>query len=107
MLRTPSWTCLPSSECFNSVSRVTSFILLSCHSFVRRNIGSERTDLFKAAALRGVRSLFPPQHNPYHAAFGANARDVRTFDRYSWTPSFLFPHPFKVRDPTWANVLSQ
>eukprot|EP00604_Paraphysomonas_vestita_P003357 CAMPEP_0174818958 /NCGR_PEP_ID=MMETSP1107-20130205/1920_1 /TAXON_ID=36770 /ORGANISM="Paraphysomonas vestita, Strain GFlagA" /LENGTH=1171 /DNA_ID=CAMNT_0016031619 /DNA_START=297 /DNA_END=3809 /DNA_ORIENTATION=- len=46
-----------------------------------QTISSERTDLFKAAALRGVRSLFPPQHNPYHAAFGANARDVRAFDR--------------------------
>mmetsp|Transcript_20209 Transcript_20209/g.29016 ORF Transcript_20209/g.29016 Transcript_20209/m.29016 type:complete len:1153 (+) Transcript_20209:94-3552(+) len=43
--------------------------------------GAERTDLFKAAALRGVRSLFPSQHNPYHAAFGAHARDVLAFDR--------------------------
>lgn len=43
--------------------------------------GMARSDLFKAAALRGVRSLFPSQHNPYHAAFGAHARDVRAFER--------------------------
>jgi hypothetical protein len=83
------------------------FFLTSLVRTLCRTIGSERTDLFKAAALRGVKSLFPPQvrvfsdlllillqHNPYHAAFGANARDVRTFDRYSYfcPHSVLSPH---------------
>ena len=48
-----------------------------------QTFGRERTDLYKAAALRGVRTLFAAggQHNPYHAAFGAHEKDVRAFDR--------------------------
>ncbi len=47
-----------------------------------QTFGAERTDLYKAAALRGVRTLFVTgQHNPYHAAFGAHEKDVRAFGR--------------------------
>lgn len=47
-----------------------------------QTFGRDRTDLYKAAALRGVRTLFAAgQHNPYHAAFGALEKDVRAFDR--------------------------
>lgn len=47
-----------------------------------QTFGRERTDLYKAAALRGVRTLFSKgHHNPYHAAFGAHEKDVRAFDR--------------------------
>jgi len=47
-----------------------------------QTFGKERTDLYKAAALRGVRTLFnKDQHNPYHAAFGAHKKDARAFDR--------------------------
>lgn len=46
-----------------------------------QTFGRERTDLYKAAALRGVRTLFAGQHNPYHAAFGAHEKDVRAFGR--------------------------
>ena len=46
-----------------------------------QSLGRERTDLYKAAALRGVRTLFVGgQHNPYHAAFGAKEKDIRAFD---------------------------
>jgi hypothetical protein len=41
-----------------------------------RAFGASRTDVFKAAALRGVRSLFPNNYNPYHACFGTRECDM-------------------------------
>ena len=38
-----------------------------------------KTAIFKAIALRGVRSLFPTQHNPFYAAFGADPSDREAF----------------------------
>jgi phosphatidate phosphatase LPIN len=46
-----------------------------------RAFGTERTDIFKAAALRGVRSLFPANHNPFYAAFGTSPSDRAAFSR--------------------------
>ena len=44
-----------------------------------RVFGEQRTDVFKAAALRGVKGMFPPSHNPYYASFGTKASDVAAF----------------------------
>lgn len=43
--------------------------------------GAERTDIFKAAALRGVRSLFPSAHNPFYAGFGTSPSDWAAYSR--------------------------
>lgn len=46
-----------------------------------RAFGTERTDIFKAAALRGVHSLFAANHNPFYAAFGTTPTDRVAFSR--------------------------
>jgi hypothetical protein len=46
-----------------------------------RVFGAGRTDLFKAAALRGVKGLFPVSHNPYYACFGSKACDMIAYNR--------------------------
>jgi hypothetical protein len=46
-----------------------------------RAFGAERTDLFKAAALRGLKGLFTANHNPFYASFGTRTRDAVAFSR--------------------------
>jgi len=46
-----------------------------------RAFGTERTDVFKASALRGVRALFPETHNPFYAGFGTRKTDLIVFSR--------------------------
>jgi hypothetical protein len=55
-------------------------VIKSPDSLVRA-FGAERTDVFKAAALRGLKGLFPPKHNPYYASFGTRACDMVAFAR--------------------------
>ena len=43
--------------------------------------GAERTDLFKAAALRGLKTLFPPSYNPFSASFGIRVKDCIALSR--------------------------
>lgn len=46
-----------------------------------RAFGAERTDLFKAAALRGLKGLFSPSHNPFFASFGVRPKDCLALTR--------------------------
>ncbi len=46
-----------------------------------RAFGAERTDIFKAAALRGLKSLFPSSHNPYFGSFGTRTKDCLALTR--------------------------
>ena len=46
-----------------------------------RQFGTERTDIFKASALRGVRALFPEANNPFYAGFGTRKSDLVVFSR--------------------------
>eukprot|EP01041_Mallomonas_annulata_P001301 gene1301-2514_t len=42
---------------------------------------SQRPDIFKASALRGLRSLFPSAHNPFYAGFCGRSIDMIAFSR--------------------------
>eukprot|EP01038_Epipyxis_sp_PR26KG_P010042 gene10042-13500_t len=55
-----------------------------------RAFGASRTDVFKAAALRGVKSLFPVNHNPYHACFGFRMCDVEAYSRFGFPEGRIF-----------------
>jgi hypothetical protein len=46
--------------------------------------------VFKASALRGVRSLFPTSHNPFHASFLSRSLDVLAFERNHFPPGRIF-----------------
>ena len=46
-----------------------------------RAFGIERTDIFKAAALRGVSGLFPESKNPFYAGFGTRKNDLVVYSR--------------------------
>ncbi|RYG62494.1 hypothetical protein EON64_17765, partial [archaeon] len=52
--------------------------------------GPSRTDVFKAAALRGLRTLFPPSACPYHAAFISKESDVRALERNGFPDGRIF-----------------
>ena len=55
-----------------------------------RAFGAERTELFKAAALRGLGGLFPPYFNPYFASLGTRVRDTQALIRYALHISILY-----------------
>ena len=46
-----------------------------------RAFGNERPEIFKAAAMRGVRGLFPTNINPFYAAFGTKHSDLIILSR--------------------------
>ena len=46
-----------------------------------RAFGTERTDIFKASALRGLRGLFPDANYPFYAGFGTRKSDLIVFSR--------------------------
>ena len=46
-----------------------------------RTFGTERTAIFKASVLRGVKCLFPETHNPFYAGFGTSKSDLIVFSR--------------------------
>eukprot|EP01031_Cornospumella_fuschlensis_P030556 gene30556-36927_t len=52
--------------------------------------GPSRTDVFKAAALRGLRILFPSGAFPYHAAFISKESDVRALERNGFPDGRIF-----------------
>eukprot|EP01039_Chlorochromonas_danica_P000059 gene59-63_t len=52
--------------------------------------GPTRTEVFKAAALRGVRSLFPSAFSPFYAAFVSRESDVVAFDRNAFPTGRIF-----------------
>ena len=51
-------------------------ILRSPESLVRGTNWNINSLVFRSAALRGVRNLFPANHNPYHACFATNESDM-------------------------------
>jgi len=46
---------------------------------VKREIIYKRPELFKMAALKDIRSLFPANHNPFHAGFGNRDTDAISY----------------------------
>jgi len=46
---------------------------------VKREIIYKRPELFKMAALKDIRSLFPADHNPFHAGFGNRDTDAISY----------------------------
>jgi len=46
---------------------------------VKREIVYKRPELFKIAALKDIRSLFPMNHNPFHAGFGNRETDAISY----------------------------
>jgi len=46
---------------------------------VKREIVYRRPELFKMAALKDIRSLFPADHNPFHAGFGNRDTDAISY----------------------------
>jgi len=46
---------------------------------VKREIIYKRPELFKMAALKDIRSLFPAHHNPFHAGFGNRETDAVSY----------------------------
>jgi hypothetical protein len=55
-----------------------------------RAFGPSRTEVFKASALRGVKSLFPASHNPYHACFCTREGDAVPFARFGFPEGRIF-----------------
>jgi hypothetical protein len=55
-----------------------------------RAFGAARTDVFKAAALRGLKSLFPDSHNPYHTCFNGREQDMRAISRFGFPESRVY-----------------
>ncbi|ORM41538.1 Phosphatidate phosphatase PAH2 [Babesia sp. Xinjiang] len=45
----------------------------------KREVISRSTYMFKIPALRDIRNLFPPEHNPFYAGFGNNESDHRAY----------------------------
>lgn len=46
---------------------------------VKREIIYKRPELFKMAALKDIKSLFPEHHNPFHAGFGNRDTDAISY----------------------------
>jgi len=70
--------CLPAGPIFKSPDSLV------------RAFGAARTDVFKASALRGVKSLFPTTHNPYHACFCTKESDAIPFARFGFPEGRIF-----------------
>jgi len=47
---------------------------------VKREIVFKRPELFKMAVLKDIRSLFPENHNPFHAGFGNRPTDAIAYN---------------------------
>ncbi|GIX65253.1 lipin, putative [Babesia caballi] len=45
----------------------------------KREVISRSAYMFKIPALRDIRNLFPPEHNPFYAGFGNNESDHRAY----------------------------
>lgn len=58
-------------------------------SFTREVIRRKPQE-FKISALREVRSLFPPDHNPFHAGFGNRETDVISYRAVGLIPQRIF-----------------
>lgn len=70
--------CLPPGPIFKSPESLV------------RAFGASRTDVFKASALRGVKSLFPAGFNPYHACFCTRESDLVPFSRFGFPEGRIF-----------------
>ena len=68
-----------------------------------RAFGASRTEVFKAAALRGLRGLFPSDHNPFHAGFLSRSSDVVAFERNNFPSGRIFVLNEQVIPPNPAN----
>lgn len=55
-----------------------------------QTFGEERADVFKSVVLRGVRNLFPHDHNPFFAGFGTKASDMVAFKRVGFPDGRIF-----------------
>ena len=55
-----------------------------------RSFGTERTSIFKASVLRGIRVLFPDSQNPFHAGFGTRKSDLHVFARCGFPSGRIF-----------------
>ena len=54
------------------------------------SFGTERTSIFKASVLRGIKVLFPENQNPFHAGFGTRKSDMHVFSRCGFPPGRIF-----------------
>ena len=77
-IRTSTGECLPPGPIFKSPDSLI------------RAFGASRTDVFKAGALKGVKSLFPSSHNPYHACFCIRESDSIPFARFGFPEGRIF-----------------
>lgn len=67
--RLPSGPVIYSPEC-----------LLSSKSLKEQNLPHiSHPEIFKAAVLRGLKSLFPANHSPFYACFGSSEKDMSAF----------------------------
>ena len=91
----PSAALLSSQEYLSSIKASTGEslppgpVFKSPDSLVRA-FGAARTEVFKASALRGVKSLFPSSHNPYHACFCTRESDAIPFARFGFSEGRIF-----------------
>jgi LNS2 (Lipin/Ned1/Smp2)/lipin, N-terminal conserved region/Lipin/Ned1/Smp2 multi-domain protein middle domain len=79
---TQSGARLPNGPCLMSPNRLV-------ESFTREVIRRKPQE-FKIAALREVRSLFPPDYNPFHAGFGNRETDVISYRAVGLIPQRIF-----------------
>lgn len=77
-IKTSTGECLPPGPIFKSPDSLI------------RAFGASRTDVFKAGALKGVKSLFPSSHNPYHACFCIRESDSIPFARFGFPEGRIF-----------------
>jgi len=77
-IKASSGECLPPGPIFKSPESLV------------RAFGASRTDVFKASALRGVKSLFPTGFNPYHACFCTRESDLIPFSRFGFPEGRIF-----------------
>jgi phosphatidate phosphatase PAH1 len=56
-------------------------IIHSPECLMAGNLNAVRSDVFKATVLRGIKSLFPANINPYYACFGTKESDMLAFSR--------------------------
>ena len=72
---------LSSSICHASLSRLPPGPVFLPPEALIRAFGAEQTEVFTAAAMRGIRALFPPHHSPFHAAFVAEPKNIPAYQR--------------------------
>jgi phosphatidate phosphatase LPIN len=65
-------------------------IFKSPDSLVRAFGHTQTAMVFRAAALRGVKSLFPSNYNPFHAYFSAEESDPAPFERFGFSEGRIF-----------------